>query len=63
MPRISDKKKVIPITSSESWTILDRDEKDEENADFCLHRCPHEDTPCNGDCPEMKAFRKNNRRK
>lgn len=29
MPRISDKKKVIPITSSESWTILDRDEKNE----------------------------------
>lgn len=28
-------------------------------ADFCINKCPHSDTPCNGYCKEYKEFSKN----
>ena len=63
MPRMSVKGRAISMTRSDTWTTTQIDVKSEAIADFCLNRCPHKTKPCNGDCPEMKEFRKNHRRR
>ena len=52
----------ISMTRSDTWTSVDyKHENCDKIADFCVNRCPHRETPCEGDCDEMKAFRKANR--
>lgn len=63
MPRMSNIARAISMTRSDSWTTPLEVLKKDDYKQFCYERCPHPDNPCNGDCPEMKAFRKNNRRK
>lgn len=63
MPRMSNKGRVISMTRSATWTTTEPDIKSGIIADFCINRCPHADTPCKGDCPEMKEFRKNHKKR
>lgn len=51
------------MTRFDTWTTTEPDIKSGIIADFCINRCPHADTPCNGDCPEMKEFRKNHKKR
>ena len=51
------------MTRCDTWTTFQPTIESEEIADFCLNRCPHEEEPCKGDCPEMKEFRKKHKRK
>ena len=63
MIRMSNKGRVISMTRSETWATIIPNIKSEEKADFCINHCPHKENPCNGDCPEMKEFRKNHRKR
>ena len=63
MPRMSNTRRAISMTRSDTWTTTIPSIKSDEEADFCLNRCPHKEKPCNGDCPEIKEFRKTHRRK
>lgn len=62
MPRMSITSRAISMTRSDTWTTGEHRIKSEILADFCLNQCPHKDTPCKGDCPEMKAFRKKHKK-
>lgn len=62
MPRIGCKSVAILMTRSDTWTSTEyKSENTDLFADFCINRCPQKETPCKGDCDEMKAFRKANR--
>lgn len=63
MPKMSNAGRAISMIRSDTWNTIVRDIKSEGDADFCIHHCPHKETPCNGDCPEMKELRKKNKRK
>ena len=62
MPRMSNTRRAISMTRFDTWTTIEPNIKSETIADFCLNHCPHKETPCNGDCLEMKEFRKNRRK-
>ena len=61
--RMGIKAKAISMTRSDSWTTSFPTVKPDKYKQFCTDNCPHKDTPCNGDCPEMKEFRKLNKRR
>lgn len=63
MPRMSNTRRAISMTRSDTWTTIEPDIKSEAIADFCLNRCPHQEKPCKGDCFEMKEFRKNHKKR
>lgn len=63
MPRMSNTRRAISMTRSDTWTTIAPCIKSGIIADFCLNRCQHKEKPCKGDCPEMKEFRKNHKRK
>lgn len=63
MPRMSNTRRAISMTRSDTWTTTEPDIKSGVIADFCVNHCPHPNNPCKGDCPEMREFRKTHRRK
>ena len=62
MPRMSNTKRAISMTRSDTWTTSFAKLKVDDEKIFCIEFCPHKETPCNGDCPEMKEFRKINKK-
>lgn len=63
MPRMSAKGRAISMTKSDSWTTNFWKAGKDEYKQFCHSKCPHPDHPCNGDCREMKEYRKTHKRK
>lgn len=66
MPKMSIRKKAILITKSDDWTApYPREPKTREDKikQFCHARCPHPEQPCNGDCPEIRAYTKQMRKR
>ena len=63
MHKMSYSAQAIAGTRTGDWTSKEPCINSEPNADFCINHCPHAKKPCNGDCEEMKAFRKENKRK
>lgn len=51
------------MTKSDAWTTSSYQIKEDDYKQFCHERCPHADKPCNGDCKEMKEYRKTHKRK
>ena len=63
MVRAGVKSRAISMTRCDTWTSTEyKPCNSDVIADFCVNKCPHKETPCKGDCDEMKAFRKANRR-
>ncbi len=63
MPKIGCKSRAISMTRSDTWTSTEyKPNTSDLFADFCVNKCPHKEIPCKGDCDEMKAFRKANRK-
>ena len=58
MPKMSAKGRVISMTKSDTWTTNFGKAGKDEYKQFCFEKCPHPESPCNGDCPEMKEYRK-----
>lgn len=63
MPRISSKRRAILMTRSDTWTTSTPNIKSDENADFCLNRCPNKETPCDGYCIEYKQFKERSKKR
>ena len=63
MPKIGRTRHAILMTRSETWTSLAVRIECDENADFCINRCPHADGKCNGECKEFIAYRRERRGK
>lgn len=63
MPRMSNVSRAISMTRSDSWTTSSYKVDKDDYKQFCTNHCPHPKNPCNGDCPEMKEFRKNHKKR
>lgn len=63
MPKMSNIRRAISMTKSDAWTTSSYQIKEDDYKQFCHERCPHADKPCNGDCKEMKEYRKTHKRK
>ena len=60
---MSVKGRVISMTKSDSWTTSFGKGGEDEYKQFCYDKCPHKDKPCEGDCREMKEYRKTHKRR
>ena len=56
MPKMSNLARFIDKTSSRMWVNENETGDDDDYKSFCLNRCPHAETPCNGTCAEIKEF-------
>lgn len=63
MPRMSNRGRAISMTRSDTWVTSFADSKGNEYEAFCHTHCPHKDEECEGDCPEMKEYRKIHKRR
>ena len=61
MLKMGNARYAISNTRSETWTTPICHIKGGEEEMFCIENCPHPNSPCKGDCPEMKEWRKAHR--
>lgn len=65
MPKMGSERKAISMTKSGLWTTPypHPQKRSDKIKQFCCEHCPHPNKPCNGDCPEIKEFTQNIRKR